>query len=66
MSIMKSWDVYALEQGWENSSPRAECGPPQRFKWPAEAVKKRKCLAVQRRMASFWGLAVQHSHHGAL
>jgi len=25
-----------------------------------------KCLAVRRRMASFWGLVVRHSHHGAL
>jgi len=25
-----------------------------------------KCLAVRRRMASFWGLAVRHSHHGSL
>jgi len=26
----------------------------------------RKCLAVRRHMASFWGLAVRHSHHGTL
>ena len=29
-----------LDQGWTNSGPRAECGPPQRFQWPAEALRK--------------------------
>jgi len=29
-----------LEQGWANSSPRAKCGPPQGFKWPAEPFRK--------------------------
>jgi len=29
-----------LGQGWANSGPRAKCGPPQRFKWPAEAFRK--------------------------
>ena len=29
-----------LEQGWANSGPRAKCGPPQRFQWPAQAFRK--------------------------
>jgi len=29
-----------LDQGWANSGPRAKCGPPQRFTWPAEAFRK--------------------------
>jgi len=32
--------VYCLVQGWANSSPRAKCGLPQRFQWPAEAFRK--------------------------
>jgi len=31
---------YDLGQGWANSGPRAKCGPPQRFEWPAEAFMK--------------------------
>jgi len=26
--------------GVGNSGPRAKCGPPQRFQWPAEAFRK--------------------------
>jgi len=33
-------DPLLLEQGWANSGPRAKCGPPQRFEWPAEAFRK--------------------------
>jgi len=29
-----------LRQGWAISGPRATCGPPQRFQWPAEAFRK--------------------------
>ena len=29
-----------LAQGWAISGPRATCGPPQRFQWPAEAFRK--------------------------
>jgi len=29
-----------VEQGWANSGPRVKCGPPQRFQWPAEALRK--------------------------
>ena len=29
-----------LTQGWANSGPRAKCGPPQRFQWPAEGFRK--------------------------
>jgi len=29
-----------IKQGWANSCPRAKCGPPQRFKWPADAFRK--------------------------
>jgi len=30
----------ALIQGRENSDLRAKCGPPQRFQWPTEAIRK--------------------------
>ena len=30
----------ALGLGWAVSGPRATCGPPQRFQWPAEAFRK--------------------------
>jgi len=29
-----------LGQGRANSGPRAKCGPPKRFQWPAEAFRK--------------------------
>jgi len=29
-----------LSQWWAISRPRATCGPPQRFQWPAEAYIK--------------------------
>jgi len=28
-----------LGQGRANSGPRAKCGPPKRFQWPAEAFR---------------------------
>ena len=31
---------YTIEQGWANSGPRAIYGQPQRFQWPAEALRK--------------------------
>jgi len=31
---------YHLAQGWAISGPRATCGPPQRFQWPAKAFRK--------------------------
>jgi len=36
----KDCTAIAVDQGWANSGPRATCGPPQRFQWPAEAFKK--------------------------
>jgi len=30
----------SLWQGWAISGPRAKCGPPRRFQWPAEAFRK--------------------------
>jgi len=33
-------NLIGLEQGWANSGPRAKCGPPLRFQWPAEAFRK--------------------------
>jgi len=32
--------LKGLEQRWANNGARAECGPPQRFQWPAEAFTK--------------------------
>jgi len=31
---------HCLEQGWAISGPRATCGPPHRFRWPARAFRK--------------------------
>jgi len=33
-------DVSAIEQWWAISIPRATCGPPQHFHWPANAFRK--------------------------
>jgi len=42
---LKQWSATflfnCLQQGWAISGPRAPCGPPQRFQWPAEAFKKK-------------------------
>jgi len=40
-SILKTRpDEVIPTQRWANSGPRDKCGPPQRFKWPAEAFMK--------------------------
>ena len=31
-----------LLQGWEISGPRATCGPPKHFQWPAEGFRKQR------------------------
>jgi len=33
-------DRKSVEQGWAHSGPRATYGPPQRFQWPAETLRK--------------------------
>jgi len=32
--------LIIIAQGWANNGPRAKCGPPQRFKQPAETFMK--------------------------
>jgi len=32
--------VNVIGQGWAISGPRATCGPPHRFQWPARAFRK--------------------------
>ena len=36
-SRYKKFKPTTLEQGWAISGPRATCGPPHRFQWPARA-----------------------------
>jgi len=38
---------------WSNYRPRAACGPPQRFTWPAETF--RKSLQIWNLMKNVWG-----------
>jgi len=40
MPFLSSGHWNALSQGWANSGPQAKCCPPQRFQWPAEALRK--------------------------
>ena len=40
LSLEASSSEDSLEQVWAISGPRATCGPPQRFQWHAEALRK--------------------------
>jgi len=31
----------SITQQWAISGPRATCGSPQRFQWPAEAIREK-------------------------